>query len=116
MLASVAAMQGRIAMWHVLGEGVPPLRLRTVAANVFTHPEIATVGISQAEVDAGKVPARTLTMPLSTNPRAKMNGMKDGFVKLVIRPATGIVIGGVVVATGCVRTDPADRHGGAGRL
>ncbi len=100
MLASVAAMQGRIAMWHVLGEGVPPLRLRTVAANVFTHPEIATVGISQAEVDAGKVPARTLTMPLSTNPRAKMNGMKDGFVKLVIRPATGIVIGGVVVAPG----------------
>ncbi len=98
MLASVAAMQGRIAMWHVLGEGVPPLRLRTVAANVFTHPEIATVGISQAEVDAGKVPARTMTMPLSTNPRAKMQGMKDGFVKLVIRPATGIVIGGVVVA------------------
>jgi dihydrolipoamide dehydrogenase len=98
MLASVAAMQGRIAMWHVLGEGVPPLRLRTVAANVFTHPEIATVGISQAEVDAGKVLARTMTMPLSTNPRAKMQGLKDGFVKLVIRPATGIVIGGVVVA------------------
>ncbi|QNK83134.1 NAD(P)H-quinone dehydrogenase [Nakamurella sp. PAMC28650] len=98
MLASVAAMQGRIAMWHALGEGVPSLRLRTVAANVFTHPEIATVGISQAEVDAGKVPARTLMMPLSTNPRAKMTGMKNGFIKLVIRPATGIVIGGVVVA------------------
>ncbi len=100
MLASVAAMQGRIAMWHVLGEGVPPLRLRTVAANVFTHPEIATVGITQAEVDAGKVPARTMTMPLATNARAKMNGMRDGFIKLVIRPATGIVIGGVVVAPG----------------
>ena len=100
MLASVAAMQGRIAMWHVLGEGVPPLRLRTVAANVFTHPEIATVGITQAEVDAGKVPARTMTMPLATNARAKMNGMRDGFVKLVIRPATGIVIGGVVVSPG----------------
>ncbi len=98
MLASVAAMQGRIAMWHALGEGVPSLRLRTVAANVFTHPEIATVGISQAEVDAGKVPARTLMMPLATNPRAKMTGMKNGFIKLVIRPATGIVIGGVVVA------------------
>ncbi len=100
MLASVAAMQGRIAMWHVLGEGVPPLRLRTVAANVFTHPEIATVGISQAEVDAGKVPARTMTLPLATNARAKMSGMRDGFVKLVIRPATGIVIGGVVVSPG----------------
>ena len=45
MLASVAAMQGRIAMWHALGEAVPPMRLKTVAANVFTHPEIATVGV-----------------------------------------------------------------------
>ena len=41
MLASVAAMQGRIAMWHALGEAVTPLRLSTVAANVFTDPEIA---------------------------------------------------------------------------
>ena len=98
MLASVAAMQGRIAMWHALGEGVPSLRLKTVAANVFTHPEIATVGISQAEVDGGKVPASVYRLPLATNPRAKMLGLHEGFVKLVIRPSTGIVIGGVVVA------------------
>ncbi len=97
-LASVAAMQGRIAMWHALGEGVAPLRLKTVAGNVFTHPEIATVGISQAEVDAGLVPASVLRLPLATNPRAKMLGLREGFVKLVIRPATGMVIGGVVVA------------------
>lgn len=43
-LASVAAMQGRIAMYHALGEGVSPIRLRTVAATVFTRPEIAAVG------------------------------------------------------------------------
>lgn len=98
MLASVAAMQGRIAMWHALGEGVPSLRLKTVASTVFTHPEIATVGISQADVDAGKVPATVLMLPLATNPRAKMLGLREGFMKLVIRPATGIVIGGVVVA------------------
>ena len=48
LLASVAGMQGRIAMWHALGEAVAPLRLKTVAANVFTHPEIATVGIGYA--------------------------------------------------------------------
>ncbi len=98
MLASVAAMQGRIAMWHALGEGVPSLRLKTVASTVFTHPEIATVGISHAEVEAGKVPAKVLMLPLATNPRAKMLGLAEGFIKLVIRPATGIVIGGVVVA------------------
>ncbi|MBO0840596.1 MAG: NAD(P)H-quinone dehydrogenase, partial [Sciscionella sp.] len=98
MLASVAAMQGRIAMWHALGEGVTPIKLKTVAANVFTHPEIATVGISQQAIDAGEVPARTVMLPLATNARAKMEGLRRGFVKLFCRPATGVIIGGVVVA------------------
>ena len=97
-LASVAAMQGRIAMWHALGEAVRPLRLRTVAANVFTDPELATVGVSQNEVDAGKIPARQVMLPLSGNARAKMDDLADGFVKLFCRPASGQVIGGVVVA------------------
>ncbi|TQJ20323.1 dihydrolipoamide dehydrogenase [Micromonospora sp. A202] len=98
LLASVAAMQGRIAMWHALGEAVRPLRLRTVAANVFTDPELATVGVSQDEVDAGKVPARQVMLPLSGNARAKMDDLSDGFVKLFCRPASGQVVGGVVVA------------------
>jgi dihydrolipoamide dehydrogenase len=98
MLASVAAMQGRIAMWHALGEAVAPLKLQTVAGNVFTDPEIATVGLGQSSVDAGLVPARTVTLPLATNARAKMAGLTDGFVKLFCRPASGLVIGGVVVA------------------
>jgi pyruvate/2-oxoglutarate dehydrogenase complex dihydrolipoamide dehydrogenase (E3) component len=98
MLASVAAMQGRIAMWHALGEGVAPIKLKTVASAVFTRPEIATVGINQATIDSGEVPARTIMLPLGTNPRAKMQGLRRGFVKLFCRPATGVVIGGVVVA------------------
>lgn len=98
LLASVAAMQGRVAMWHALGEAVQPLRLKTVAATVFTHPEIATVGIGHAAVSAGEVPARTVLLPLTGNARAKMQGVAEGFVKLYCRPATGVVIGGTVVA------------------
>lgn len=98
MLASVAAMQGRIAMWHALGEAVSPLRLQTVAANVFTDPELATVGATQSDVDSGRVPARTVMLPLSGNARAKIAGLHDGFVKVFCRPASGLVIGGVVVA------------------
>ncbi|MDX6223606.1 MAG: hypothetical protein QOD91_2660 [Frankiales bacterium] len=97
LLASVAAMQGRIAMWHTLGEAVTPLRLSTVAANVFTHPEIATVGVGQTMVESGAVQAHAITLPLATNARAKMQGIEDGFVKLFSRPGTGTVLGGVVV-------------------
>jgi NAD(P)H dehydrogenase (quinone) len=97
-LASVAAMQGRIAMWHALGEAVAPLKLRTVAANVFTDPELASVGVSESDVDSGRVPARAVTLPLAGNARAKMAGLQDGFVKLFCRPASGLIVGGVVVA------------------
>jgi pyruvate/2-oxoglutarate dehydrogenase complex dihydrolipoamide dehydrogenase (E3) component len=97
-LASVAAMQGRIAMWHALGEAVSPLRLSAVSANVFTDPEIATVGVSQEAVESGAVNAETVHLPLATNARAKMEGLRDGFVKLFVRPGVGTVLGGVVVA------------------
>jgi NAD(P)H dehydrogenase (quinone) len=98
MLASVAAMQGRIAMWHTLGEAVQPIRLDHVAATIFTDPEIATVGVTAAAVESGATDATAVKLPLATNPRAKMQGFRDGFVKLFARRGTGIVLGGVVVA------------------
>ena len=98
MLASVAAMQGRIAMWHVLGDAVSPLQLRSVSSNVFTDPEIATVGWTQKDLDDGSTDAVVVKLPLATNARAKMQGVHDGFVKLFARPGSGTVVGGVVVA------------------
>lgn len=100
MLASVAAMQGRIAMWHALGDAVAPLDLATVASNVFTTPEIATVGVSEVDVAEGRMNADSVMLPLATNARAKMGSFTDGFVKLFARKGTRIVVGGVVVAPG----------------
>ena len=97
MLASVAAMQGRIAMWHALGDSVGPLDRTHVSSTVFTTPEIATVGVTQREVDEGAVSAESVLLPLGTNARAKMQDIKHGFVKLFCRPRSRIVIGGVVV-------------------
>jgi pyruvate/2-oxoglutarate dehydrogenase complex dihydrolipoamide dehydrogenase (E3) component len=97
-LASVAAMQGRIAMYHALGDGVSPIRLRTVASTVFTRPEIAAVGVPQSAIDNRAVLGCTVTLPLTTNARAKMSELRQGFVKVFSRQATGVVIGGVVVA------------------
>ncbi len=98
MLASVAAMQGRIAMWHALGDAVAPLDLKIVSSNVFTAPEIATVGMSQAQADVAVPKVATVKLALQGNARAKMQGLHDGFVKVFCLPVTGIVVGGVVVA------------------
>lgn len=96
-LASVAAMQGRIAMAHLMGDGLRPLKLTQVASNIFTSPEIASVGISEADLESGRYQGDVVKLPLQTNARAKMRNAKDGFVKIIARKGSGTVIGGVVV-------------------
>ncbi|CAB4881051.1 MAG: NAD(P)H-quinone dehydrogenase [Actinobacteria bacterium] len=97
MLASVAAMQGRIAMWHALGDAVSPLDRTMVSSTVFTDPEIATVGLTQRDLDQGTLRGDVVLLPLATNARAKMQGLEDGFVKVICRRGTRIVAGAVVV-------------------
>lgn len=97
-LASVASMQGRTAVFHAMGDTAIPLEERKIASNIFTNPEIATVGWTEKQIDERVVDGEVYTLPLSANPRAKMMGVKDGFVKLFARTGSGTVIGGVIVA------------------
>ncbi|WP_248241267.1 NAD(P)H-quinone dehydrogenase [Microbacterium kunmingense] len=97
-LASVASMQGRTAVFHALGDVVIPLEQRRITSNIFTAPEIATVGFQEKDVTSGDADGLVLKLPLSANPRAKMMGVRDGFVKLIARRGSGTVIGGVIVA------------------
>nr|WP_246020913.1 NAD(P)H-quinone dehydrogenase [Arthrobacter echini] len=96
-LASVAAMQGRIAIAHLMGDSVTPIKLKQVASNIFTSPEIATVGVTEEDLASGRFQGDVVKLSLHTNPRAKMMNVKDGFVKVISRKGSGTVIGGVVV-------------------
>jgi pyruvate/2-oxoglutarate dehydrogenase complex dihydrolipoamide dehydrogenase (E3) component len=100
-LASVAAMQGRTAIMHALGDFVRPIDLRNVAANIFTSPEIATVGFAEADLpglEELESKSSIHKIPLATNPRAKMQGVKEGFMKIFASQRTGVVRGAVIVA------------------
>ncbi len=100
-LASVAAMQGRTAIMHAMGDFVRPIELRNIASNVFTSPEIATVGFSIKNIeDAPELAATSIvhTLPLKENPRAKMQGVQEGFVKIIASKLNGAVRGGVIVS------------------
>ena len=96
-LASVSSMQGRTAVFHTMGDVSAPTNLRHVTANIFTAPEVATVGWTEKDVQDGKVNGFVRKIMLNTNPRAKMQGIEDGFIKLICSTG-GTVIGGVVVA------------------
>ena len=97
-LASVASEQGRTAVFHALGDEVRPINLRNVASNIFTQPEIATVGWQATAIESGTRKGRVYKLPLPQNPRAKMQGVRDGFVKLISGNDLGTIIGGVIVA------------------
>ncbi|MGM1016814.1 MAG: NAD(P)H-quinone dehydrogenase [Actinomycetota bacterium] len=97
-LASVASMQGRTAVFHALGDIVIPLEVRKITSNIFTAPEIATIGWSEQDVENGVADGVVFKLPLAANARAKMMGIKDGFVKIIARKGSGTVIGGVIVA------------------
>ena len=97
-LASVASMQGRTAIFHALGDVVIPLERRRISANIFTAPEIATVGRQEKDIESGVVAGFVHKLPLAANARAKMMGVKDGFVKIIAQEGSGTVIGAVIVA------------------
>lgn len=98
MLASVAAMQGRTAMWHALGQAVQPIQWDAVAGTIFTDPEVATVGRSEDELADAGMSIETARLDFKSNPRAKMVHGTDGFVKVHAMVGSGIVVGGVVVS------------------
>ena len=77
LLASVAAMQGRIAMYHALGEAVWPLNLKRVSSNIFTGPEIATVGQTQT-IDAQRDSPgfNEFKLPLDSQPAGQDAGLQ----------------------------------------
>lgn len=97
-LASVASMQGRTAVFHAMGDIVNPPEERNITSNIFTQPEIATVGWTQKDIEEGVVPGVIYKLPLVSNPRAKMMEIRDGFVKLFASNGSGAIIGGVIVA------------------
>ncbi len=99
-LSSVAFVQGRRAAEHVMGLHTREHRhldYDKAASAIFTEPEIADVGLAEAEAFAVGRKIRVTKVPFATNARALINGDPRGFIKIVSDPATGVVLGGSIV-------------------
>jgi NAD(P)H dehydrogenase (quinone) len=99
-LSSVAAMQGRKIAEHLMGLHNRPHRhldYDKAAAAIFTDPEIADVGLAEAEAFAAGRKIRVTKVPFSANAKAHIKGDPRGFVKILSDPATGVVLGGSIV-------------------
>jgi dihydrolipoamide dehydrogenase len=99
-LSSVGAMQGRKIAEHLMGLHNRPHRhldYDKAASAIFTDPEIADVGLAEAEAFAAGRKIRVTKVPFSANAKAHITGDPRGFVKILSDPATGVVLGGSIV-------------------
>ena len=99
-LSSVAAMQGRKIAEHVMGLHTRDHRhldYDKAASAIFTEPEIADVGLAEAEAFAEGRKIRVTKVPFSASAKALINDDPRGFVKILSDPATGVVLGGSIV-------------------
>lgn len=99
-LASVASMQGRKIAEHALGMHQRPHRhidYDKAASAIFTDPEIADVGLAEADAFAQGRKIQVIKVPFSSSAKALINDDPRGFVKLISDPATGVVLGGSIV-------------------
>ena len=99
-LSSVASMQGRKIAEHVMGLHTREHRhldYEKAASAIFTEPEIADVGMAEAEAFATGRKLRVTKVPFSANAKALINDQPRGFVKILSDPATGVVLGGSIV-------------------
>jgi pyruvate/2-oxoglutarate dehydrogenase complex dihydrolipoamide dehydrogenase (E3) component len=99
-LSSVASMQGRKIAEHVMGLHTREHRhldYDKAASAIFTEPEIADVGLAEAEAFATGRKIRVTKVPFSASAKALINDQTEGFVKILSDPATGVVLGGSIV-------------------
>jgi NAD(P)H dehydrogenase (quinone) len=99
-LSSVASMQGRKIAEHVMAGHTREHRhldYEKAASAIFTEPEIADVGLAEAEAFAMGRKLRVTKVPFSANAKALINDNPQGFVKILSDPATGVVLGGSIV-------------------
>jgi dihydrolipoamide dehydrogenase len=99
-LSSVAAMQGRKIAEHVMGGHTRAHRhldYEKAASAIFTEPEIADVGLAEADAFADGRKIRVTKVPFTASAKALINNDSRGFVKIISDPATGVVLGGSIV-------------------
>ena len=99
-LSSVASVQGRKVAEHIMGRTRGTHReldYDKAASAIFTEPEIADVGLAEAEAFAVGRKIRVTKVPFSATPKALINNDSRGFVKIISDPATGVVLGGSIV-------------------
>ena len=97
-LAHVATAQGKVVVENLLNPAAgAAMDYTQVPAAVFTHPEIATIGLTPEQAEAAGIPVQIGRFPFAAIGKALAEGERDGFVKLIAHAETGKLLGGHII-------------------
>ena len=96
MLAHLAEHEG-VAAVETLAGTPGHVNYQAIPNVIYTHPEIAVLGQTTAELDEAGIPYRVGKFPLMANGRAKAIGETDGFVKIVAHEQTDRILGAAII-------------------
>jgi len=99
-LAHVASHQGVVAVEKMAGREPPPLDYDRMPRAVFCQPQVASLGLSEAQARQRGYDVRTGRFPFRASGKAMVAGETEGFVKLVVDAATNGVLGWHVIGHG----------------
>ncbi len=99
LFTHTATYQSRIAANNILH---PRKRVsadyRAVPRCIFTNPEVAAVGLTEAELKDKKVAYKKATVPITVIGRANTSDVHDGFVKVLAHAKTGVLLGATIAS------------------
>jgi dihydrolipoamide dehydrogenase len=97
LLAHAASHEGMTAVEDIAGQRVAPMDLDLVTRCTYSHPQIASVGLSEKQAKEKGREVKTGKFPFSALGRAIIHGETGGFVKLVADAKTGQLLGAHIV-------------------
>ncbi len=92
-LVYAATMEGKIAGLHAAGKRGVKMNYNLVSNIIFSHPEIGTVGMTEAEAKTQGLDVVTVKTPMEDIGKAVAIGEIDGFVKMIAERPSGRIVG-----------------------
>jgi len=99
-LAHVASAEGIICVEAIAGHHPEPLNYGNIPGCTYTHPEVASVGLTEAQAKEKGIEIRVGKFPFSASGKAAASGAKDGFVKVIFDKKYGEWLGCHMVGEG----------------
>jgi dihydrolipoamide dehydrogenase len=92
-LAHVGAMEGIVAVTKIAGKPAKPINPEHIPNATYSHPEIGSVGLTEAKAKQAGYDVKVGKFPFSANSRASIVGAHEGFIKIVSDREYGEILG-----------------------